>query len=417
MFKSLKLGLLTTVLSTSALAADVTVLAGEQGTSSTGWWRYASGASMPVEGNRGMYTTQGSEATYTFEFTAPETADYELEVFNTCYNPRGSNVNHTITTNAGDSVHVLDQHCATDPYVGQWRPLETVALIEGEVVTLVIDETGSNNSYVGAGGFRGVYTSSGTTDPVDPEPTDPEPTDPVDPEPTDPTPTDPPSEVTVEYAFNCEVNSLGLTAYNSAAVPVVGKRCGKYYAEITDNTSSRTLFYHGWQGRLDGVTVKYPATATLYNVGVGTLDNPEGVYSVSGQAYMFAGLQVHHVDFNNINSAHMVVGQRGNRGLVVEGKHTLNGDSEVDDTGPNSLPGGRADIRLELDAQGLITAYWKVAGATDWQLYNGTGNFPGPAPDLGDSGEVVIGIITYAQGSTGLPFVGVADRLVITSQE
>ena len=49
------------------------------------------------------------------------------------------------------------------------------------------------------------------------------------------------------------------------------------------------------------------------------------------------------------------------------------------------------------------------ATADEWILYRGTGTLPGTAPEYGE--VVYVGIITYAQGEAGLPFVGTVDSI------
>jgi hypothetical protein len=48
-----------------------------------------------------------------------------------------------------------------------------------------------------------------------------------------------------------------------------------------------------------------------------------------------------------------------------------------------------------------------MAQKDDWKPYKGTGKLSGPAPKFGQ--EVYVGLITYAVGETGVPFVGTCD--------
>ena len=62
-----------------------------------------------------------------------------------------------------------------------------------------------------------------------------------------------------------------------------------------------------------------------------------------------------------------------------------------------------------------LTIYWQQpnlspgASIDNWILYRGNGDLPGTAPVYANS--VYIGLITYAQGSTGIPFVGTCDAI------
>ena len=162
----------------------------------------------------------------------------------------------------------------------------------------------------------------------------------------------------------------------------------------------------------------FPFEAILRNVGTAPVNQPlQAHVSVSPDAFNFVGLHIHHLDYNNINSAHMVVGQRGSVLNTIEGKKTVNGVSAVNDAGNNILPNGRADIRLNVDANGHITAYWQLPNLSgdpandNWTAYRGTGELPSSNPQWGTGNQVIVGIITYAFYSRGLPFWGVAGPL------
>ena len=113
----------------------------------------------------------------------------------------------------------------------------------------------------------------------------------------------------------------------------------------------------------------------------------------------------------------MVVGHRGNTYFTIEGKNTVDGDSSVNDIGANTVPDGRADIRVVGNQDRTITIYWQTPNldfnntADDWQLYNETGNLPGTAPEFDTN--VYVGLITYAYGTNGVPFVGTCDAIQI----
>lgn len=471
-------------------AAEIRLETGDPGTSSTGIWRNASGATMPLDGNRGLYAIVGGEVeTYRFDVTLPETTDYTLQIFNTCYSPRSSQVTHWLDTGLGRETFVLDQDCRSDPYVGQWRTLGTYAWNANDNVQLTITTEGSNQSYVGVTAIRYLYN-----DEVPPEP---------------PTENQPPalvlsaSQVTVQaggilalsasandaedgdlssqvqwqtpsatgnganfsviagnddfsvtvsvvdsaglsvsqqipvtvvaaqarnrrFEFACvtgELTPLNLSAFNAAALPHVGAMCGRYTAQLTNNDSNQTLFYHQDQGRLDGIVATYPLDAILRNVGIAPVDQPLQAQVTPQSAYNFVGLQIHHSDFNSVNSAHMVVGQRGTIQNTIEGKTTVNGMSRVNDIGHQQLVNGRADIRIQIDASGQVSAYWQAPNLSGdssqdaWIPYRGTGILPGSTPDWGPSRQVLVGIITYAYYSNGLPFWGVADTLEIIEHE
>ncbi|NVJ60259.1 MAG: hypothetical protein HWE27_07715 [Gammaproteobacteria bacterium] len=467
----------------SSHAAELVIQTGDPGTSSTGYWASATGASMPIGSNRGLYAVVGGAVeTYRFETVIPETTDYTLQVYNTCYSPRSHQVTQTLEYTQGSEAFVTDQDCQTDPFVGNWRTLGTYSFQQNETVAFTISSEGSNNSYVGASAIRYVYNE--TSEPDDNQPpslqvsesqliVNANDTITVTASASDtedgnlsnqiqwqspvlsttgtdfivnvgtssfsiivsvtdaegltasteiPVTVNNPQSTFRRFEFGCtlgEVTSLGLNTYNEAALPNVGAMCDRYTAQLTNNDNNRTLFYNAEQGRLDGVVARFPLEATLRNVGISPVNQPLQPHVVNQSAYNFVGLQIHNINFDSLNSAHLVVGQRGTTQNTIEGKKTLNGVSRVNDIGHNQLPNGRADIRLSIDSAGHVTAYWQVPNLSgdpandNWNLYLGTGELPGTDPNWGNGNQVIIGIVTYAYYSNGLPFWGVADRLEV----
>ncbi len=208
---------------------------------------------------------------------------------------------------------------------------------------------------------------------------------------------------------------------NRSALPGVGRENGRYHAELTDNSDNRTLHFHGDQGRLDARMVEFPFDVTVRNIGIGTLADSQTAPSPAWNPYLFAGVQVHVPNLDDTNSSHVVVGHRGGTHFTVEGKNTRNGSSSVNDAGSNIVPDGRADIRIVGNADRTLTVYWQRPNldpgsvGDDWNLYNGTGTLPGTAPDYPKA--VYIGLITYAFGNQGVPFVGTADSVEKTTSE
>ncbi|MFK7812788.1 MAG: hypothetical protein AB8B59_09860 [Maribacter sp.] len=204
---------------------------------------------------------------------------------------------------------------------------------------------------------------------------------------------------------------------NESALPAVSRADGRYRAELTNNSSNVTLHFNQEQGRIDAKLVTFPFEFIARNIGIGTLEDSQSAPTSSNNPFSFAGIQVHVEDFNSINSSHVVVGHRGSTGFTIEGKNTPNGNSAVNDIGENMVPDGRADIRVVGNEDRTLTVYWQLpnlnyqADADNWTLYRGAGNLPGSTPDYGAS--VYVGLITYAYGSQGVPFVGTCDAIQI----
>ncbi|TRY31404.1 hypothetical protein [Aliiglaciecola sp. M165] len=493
LFKSLLLLTSASVcLSLYASPSEIILQANGEGTSHSGDWYYASGASMPYNGNRGVYTSAGGNSTYRFSPNFPQLSTYEVEVFNSCYTPRSTEVKHTVVHKHGTAELVVDQNCESDEFVGQWRPIGSFEFDLGQSGFVEISSEGSNNQYVGATAVRFRYELRDNEEPVH----EPQNTAPVlslsltsiavqqnatfsidataiDEEDgdlsnsiqwsaeefthngssimvtapaqsftievsvvdseglstnksiyVDVTPIN--EQISIEDSFDCThlepLNSF--SSINTEALPDVGKKCGRYEARLLNNDGDRTLFYHSDQGRLDFVEgFKFPFEVILRNVGTAPLDNPLSPHNPARGAYNFVGVQIHHPSFENVNSAHLVVGHRGEVQNTIEGKLTSDGISRTTDAGENILPNGRADLRLVGSLDGTLSAYWQLPNLSGnenldrWNLYNQNGDLAyqdaSSGPTWGVDGEVSIGIITYAYSTAGLPFMGIVDSIKV----
>jgi hypothetical protein len=212
---------------------------------------------------------------------------------------------------------------------------------------------------------------------------------------------------------------LGYTTTKPEVLPRVGRVDGRYHAELADNAGNKTLHFNGSQGRLDAKLVSFPFEYVARNIGIGSLSDSQLAPNPPASTYMFSGVQVHSTDLDAADSAHVVVGHRGNTGFTIEGKNTVDGSSSVNDIGSNTAPGGRADIRIVGNNDRSLTVSWQTpnfgSGFDDnWQLYRGTGHLPGTTAPFGLS--VYIGLITYAFGSGSVPFVGTADSVELVGE-
>ncbi len=202
------------------------------------------------------------------------------------------------------------------------------------------------------------------------------------------------------------------TPFNAAVLPQVSVKEGRYHAIVSDNTNDKTLHFNQHQGRLDAVKVQFPFRVIARNIGVGTLQDSQVPPGTEGDPVIFAGIQVHDLDMNKRDSAHIVVGHRWRTHYTVEGKNTVDGKSSVSDEGANAAPNTRADLLIIGNKDRTLTVFWQLPvkpGEKDqWKPYGKKGKLPGMAPSFGES--VYVGLITYAQKQAGLPFVGTADE-------
>jgi len=219
--------------------------------------------------------------------------------------------------------------------------------------------------------------------------------------------------------FTGDALLTGYITNNAESLPDVKIVSDRYRAHLFENRNNKTLHYKKAQGRLDAKKVSFPFKFIARNIGIGTQQNSQNPIASTG-GFNFAGVQVHDLNLDIRNSSHIVVGHRGKTGFTVEGKNTVNGVSTVDDIGANMAPTGRADIKVVGNADHSLTIYWQQPNqdVDNWQLYDGykkgNGRLPGKQAKYGK--EVYIGLITYAQGSKGLPFVGTCDSIEIYEQ-
>jgi hypothetical protein len=211
----------------------------------------------------------------------------------------------------------------------------------------------------------------------------------------------------------------GYTIARAEALPAVARVGGRYRAELRDNANNRTLHFNADQGRLDARPLRFPFEVIVRNVGIGTLEDSQTPPRPT-DGYVFAGLQVHAPDLDAPESAHLVVGHRGRTLFTVEGKHTRGGRSGVTDEGAGVTPEGRADLRIVGLPDRSLRVYWQRPNPRpglepdDWRAYGGDGRLPGRAPRFPE--WVYVGLITYAQGEAGLPFVGTADSIELVGE-
>ncbi|MCG8671315.1 MAG: PKD domain-containing protein [Pseudomonadales bacterium] len=214
----------------------------------------------------------------------------------------------------------------------------------------------------------------------------------------------------------------GVVTNNANALPDVKEVSGRYRANLTNNANDITLHYNFAQGRLDAWQTRFPFEFIARNIGIGSVNNSQSSHPYTNFAFNFAGIQVHSLSLNSPNSAHLVVGHRGEIARqTIEAKNTVNGVSSVNDIGSNRLRNTRADLRVVGDRNGQLRFYWQEPNFNEdkeltdnWIAYDGSGLAPGAQANFGGEGDsVYVGLITYAFGSRGIPFVGTADSIEI----
>jgi len=207
--------------------------------------------------------------------------------------------------------------------------------------------------------------------------------------------------------------------YQAAAVPGVQRNAGFYRADITDNTSDVTLWFHGSTGRFDYQGVTFPLAGVdeyVFNdVGIGPTSNPSANHVFASDAFNFCGIMIHNDSFSLPNYMFQVVGHRSFLAQsTLELKSTVDGGSSMYDVGTDAIGAGvtHCDMRVRLHSDGAVDFAYRAVGGGGWTLPGGDGLTPTPRPALGAAGDTVyLGLITYAQDTAGLPFAGTVDSV------
>ncbi len=138
-------------------------------------------------------------------------------------------------------------------------------------------------------------------------------------------PPSPDSGAVVSDSFAGTGSLIGYTTTNPDVLPAVGRIDGRYHAELTDNTGNQTLHFNAAQGRLDAKLVTFPFDYVVRNIGIGLLSDSQVAPNPAGSTFMFSGVQVHSTDLDAADSAHVVVGHRGNRRRQEHCRWTISG--------------------------------------------------------------------------------------------
>ncbi|MFT6905589.1 MAG: hypothetical protein ACJAS1_002246, partial [Oleiphilaceae bacterium] len=146
-----------------APSTDITLDNGDSGTSFTGTWSSYSGAEQ--YGDNTLYSAAGgSVQTYRFSPTITIAGNYEVFVWNSCYNNRPTNVPHIINHADGIDTIAVDQDCDTGTH-GEWFSLGIYSFNQGDAGYLEISDEGlapPSASYMGADAARFILTDSNT---------------------------------------------------------------------------------------------------------------------------------------------------------------------------------------------------------------------------------------------------------------
>ncbi len=202
----------------------------------------------------------------------------------------------------------------------------------------------------------------------------------------------------------------GWYAFQPERLPGISQTNGRYLAEVDDNTGDITLWFNGNTGA-GHFRFMAPGTEIIVrNIGIGVSPaDTQTAPPTTGDPYAFGGLHFNEDLSNPTNfSAHIVAGHRGGVFRTIETKVTTSGVSAVADEGFNALGAtiARCDMRAYLDPAGFLYIYYRAPNSSDPWI---EAAWPGARPQFASGCQA--GIIPYAAGTTGLPFVVTADSV------
>lgn len=180
----------------------------------------------------------------------------------------------------------------------------------------------------------------------------------------------------------------GSHTYNGAAPVTVNLVGETYRSSIAAGDSALTTHFNADRGRLDYLSVTGDCVIDFINIGL--------ISGATNEDYQFCGVAVYNTSSPpTFGPDYMfgVIGQRGPTGNTLEFKITINDVSNQNDTGPNTFPTGRGDIRV-IRSGSSITMYYRQPGQTDddWILvpHSSLSNYP-----VTFDATVRVGIVTY----------------------
>lgn len=132
------------------LREDVMVIDdGDPGTSFTGAWSEASGATEH-HGLTSLFAHGSVLSTYRFTPSLAQAGNYEVLVWNSCFTPREDDVPHTVVHANGSTTIAVDQDCNTGSH-GEFFSLGVFAFDAGSAGYVEISNAGTSEyGYVGA---------------------------------------------------------------------------------------------------------------------------------------------------------------------------------------------------------------------------------------------------------------------------
>ena len=200
-----------------------------------------------------------------------------------------------------------------------------------------------------------------------------------------------------------------LTSYNPSAVPDVGVRGGRFYAEILTNESEQTLWDGPNQGRVDGRLFDLPVEVIGRGMGVAPIGDDSAALPYLSSYYAKSFIQVHDEDPSKTDYLHVAVGHRGGPN-TIEDKRTNSGSTNAKNIQYNAH-NGRADVRLVVNADGSHETYWQQSGTVpdDWQPFVQLA----PGIPFFSTGRVWVNIGGDAYLTDAVPFTAVIDSVEI----
>ncbi len=439
-------------------------------------WSFATAAQDHFGANSRFASVGGDINTYRFTPDIPVSGEFDVFAWNSCFNPRATNVPHRIVHDLGETIVSVDQDCITGSS-NEWFAIGTYFFDADSSGYVEISDTGlSSGSYIGADAI--MFSPVGEIIPPDPDITPPAAPENVVANPIAATlialswdtAFDDVAVTRYEiYRDNILITDVTATSYTDSGLSA--NTLYEYYIIAFDAagnqsgssiTASTTTLISGGTSIITDLfeTASLDAKWNLFGAEHLALTNPItlengqlklrntssipwfhsersflmyvnyiGEFDIrttvrvrqytdqtleTTNGFRFGGIMVRNPGFGY---KFLVVGRRGGSGNQVETKNTtFPGGGETGISSPRGFntPDGTqsSELRLVRDSTGTITAFSRAIGASTWTPRS----FPSTnEPVLGGvtTDSVQIGLIVYADA--GNPdFVGIFDEIINT---
>lgn len=140
--------------SASISASPIIVDNLDPGASSTGSWPSATAANSHYASGSAYAAAGGAANTFRFTPDLPAAGQWQVDVWNSCYSPRATDVPHMVAFDGGSNTVILNQDANTG-ICGEWQDLGTYTFAAGTAGYVEVSDAGvAGGPWIGADAVR-----------------------------------------------------------------------------------------------------------------------------------------------------------------------------------------------------------------------------------------------------------------------